>query len=101
MYTVNITTKVDNGFEEDWLEWQKNVHIPGLMDTACFESYRLYQLLEQDDTDGKIFVLQLVANTKENYGIFSNRYEHKFKNDSFLKWGEKCLEFRSLLQNID
>lgn len=101
MYTINITTKVDNDIIADWLKWQKEVHIPALMNTGCFQKFRLQQLLGQDETDGKVFVLQIVASTKESYQIFLDKFENKLKKDSFLKWEEKCFEFRSLLQNID
>ncbi|MEO7315663.1 MAG: DUF4286 family protein [Ginsengibacter sp.] len=101
MYTVNITTKVDNDILADWLKWQKEMHIPTLMETGCFRKYRFHQLLGQDETDGKVFVLQLIANTKESNQTFIDKFENKLKNESFLKWGEKCFEFRSLLQNID
>ncbi len=101
MYTVNITTKVDNEILPDWLKWQKDIHIPTLMGTGCFNLYRFQQLLGQDEADGKVFVLQLVTRTKESYQIFLDKFENKLKNDSFLKWEEKCFEFRSLLQNID
>lgn len=101
MYTVNITTKVDHDILTDWLLWQKDVHIPALMDTGCFEQYRFQQLLSQDDEDGKVFVLQLVTASKESYHTFLENFERDLKNDSFSKWGENCFEFRSLLQNID
>ena len=101
MYTVNITTKVDHDILTDWLLWQKEAHIPALMETGCFQQYRFHHLLGQDDTDGKVFVLQLVIATKENYETFLEKFEKGFKNNTFSKWGEKCLEFRSLLQNID
>lgn len=101
MFTINITTKVDHDILTDWLLWQKKTHIPALMDTGCFQQYRFHQLLGQDDKDGKVFVLQLLTTSKESYTIFSEKFEKELKNDSFSKWGEKCFEFRSLLQNID
>ena len=101
MYTINITTKVDDDILTEWLNWQKDIHIPSLMDTGCFQKYRFHQLLGQDESDGKVFVLQLVAGTKQNHQIFQDKFENILKNESFLKWGERCFEFRSLLQNID
>ena len=101
MYTLNITTKVDPDILADWLKWQKEIHIPALMDTGCFQKYRFHHLLGQDETDGKVYILQLVAGSKESHQNFLDKFENKLKNESFLKWGEKCFEFRSLLQNID
>lgn len=101
MYTINITTMVDHDILADWLLWQRDVHIPALMETKCFQDYRFQQLIGQDEEDGKIFVLQLITASKENYELFQEKFEDDLKNLSFEKWGEKCFEFRSLLQNID
>lgn len=101
MYTLNITTKVDDDIITDWLLWQKEVHIPALMETGCFQQYRFHKLLGQEEEDGKVYVLQLVAVSKDSYQYFREKFENDLKNDSFSKWGEKCFEFRSLLQNID
>ncbi len=101
MYTVNITTKVDHDILTDWLIWQKNDHIPALMDTGCFQQYRFHELIGQDEEDGKVFVLQLVTTSKESYHSFMEEFEMELKNQSVVKWGDKCFEFRSLLQNVD
>lgn len=101
MFTLNITTKVDHDIVVDWLLWQKEVHIPAMMDTKCFQDYRFQQLIGQDDDDGKIFVLQLVTASESDYHFFLEKFENILKNQSLEKWGEKFFEFRSLLQNID
>ncbi len=101
MYTVNITTKVNHDIIDDWLLWQKDEHIPALMDTGCFQEYRFHQLVGQDEEDGKVFVLQLLTTSKESYHSFLEKADKELQNQSIKKWGERCFEFRSLLQNID
>ena len=101
MYTLNITTKVENDIWQDWLTWQKKENIPEIMGTGCFHTYRFHQLIEQDESDGKTFVLQLVAETKEKYLVYVNIFADSFHKSSFNRWGENYFEFQSLLQNID
>ena len=100
MYTLNITTKVDHDIYQAWLAWQKEENIPAIMETGCFRSYQFHQLLEQDESEGKTFVLQLVAETKEKYLSFLNIFADSFQKSNFNTWGENYFEFQSLLQNI-
>ena len=101
MYTLNITSKVENDINEDWLSWQKEEHIPAIMETGCFQSFRFHQLIEQEESEGKTYVLQLVAGSPEKYREFIDIFEESLKVSCFSKWGENYFEFRSLLQNID
>ncbi|MEQ9302638.1 MAG: DUF4286 family protein, partial [Marinoscillum sp.] len=36
MILYNITVNVQEGVQEDWLNWMKAVHIPEVMQTGCF-----------------------------------------------------------------
>ncbi len=36
MFVYNITTKVDNTIEEEWILWQKKIHIPEILSTGFF-----------------------------------------------------------------
>ncbi len=53
MVIYNITTKIDNSIEEEWLQWQHNVFIPDVISTGLFNDHRIFKLLEQDEADGK------------------------------------------------
>jgi hypothetical protein len=56
----NVTIKIETTIQEEWLEWMKNVHIPDVLATECFESYRLTRILGDDDEHGVGFAIQYV-----------------------------------------
>ena len=100
MFIYNITSKVDHTILNEWLQWQKEIHIPEIMATGLFYEHRFYQLLEHDDEEGKTFVTQYLAKTKEDYDKYLQHFAPLLREKSFQKWGDQVIGFRSLLQNV-
>jgi hypothetical protein len=100
MIIYNITFKVDHESVKAWMEWQKQIHIPEMIDTGCFYDHRFYELLEQEEEDGKTFVIQFYARSKSNYDNYLENFAAKLKQKSAEKWNEHVISFRTLLQNV-
>jgi|SRR5690606_975151 len=101
MYTLNITTKVDHSILSQWLAWQKQIHIPAMMATGAFESFRFCELLGHDESEGKTFIIQYSIAALEDYESFLEIHDERLRNKGFEKWGDRFLAFRTLMQNID
>lgn len=100
MFTYNITIKVNHEIVNEWLQWQKEIHIPEIMATGLFTEHRFYQLLEYDDEEGKIFVTQFVVSSKANYNNYLEKFAPQLRKKTLEKWGDKVVSFRTLLQNV-
>ena len=100
MFVYNITTKVDHAVVDEWLHWQKEIHIPEIMATGFFGEYRFYKLLEHDDESGAVFVTQFTAGSLSDYHTYLLKSAPALREKSLAKWGEKAVSFRTLLQNV-
>jgi len=100
MFVYNITTKVDHSIIDEWLSWQKEIHIPEIMATNLFTEYRFYQLLEHDDEGGRNFVIQFFAKDRAEYDTYAIQYAAQLQEKALVKWGDKTVSFRTLLQNV-
>jgi hypothetical protein len=100
MFTYNITTKVDHSVVQEWLQWQKEIHIPEIMSTGFFSEHRFYKLLEHDDESGAVFVTQFIAPSLPDYQNYLLKSAPGIRGKSLAKWGEKAISFRTLLQNV-
>jgi Domain of unknown function (DUF4286) len=100
MFLYNITVKVNHKIEQEWIRWQKEIYIPGVMDTGLFYAHEFYLLLEQNDAEGKTFVTQFFTNSRDNYDWFIQQYAPVFYEDSLKKWGDGFIDFRTLLQSV-
>jgi Domain of unknown function (DUF4286) len=100
MYVYNITTKVENEIVEEWLQWQKEIHIPEILATGFFYEHRFFKLLEQDENEGITFVIQYFAMELSDYKEYINFYAPLLREKAFLKWGNRFISFRTLLKSL-
>ena len=100
MFVYNITVKVENEILEGWVQWQKEIHIPEIIGTGCFYDHRFYELLEHDGADGKTFVIQFYANSKNDYDNYAENFAAQLRRKSTEKWNDHVISFRTLLQNV-
>lgn len=100
MIIYNVTIKVEASIAEDWLKWLQEEHIPDVMKTGCFSSYRVVRLLEVDDTEGPTFATQYNANSKADYNRYIQVYATGLRDKSHHKWGNQFIAFRSVMQEV-
>ena len=49
MLIYNVTSGIDKDIEQEWLAWMKESHIPEVMKTQMFVSYRIYKVLSAEE----------------------------------------------------
>ena len=100
MYTYNITALVNHSILEEWIQWQKEINIPEIIATGSFSGFRFSRLLDHDESEGKTFVIQLFADTKNDYENFIESFDKELRKKAFDKWGNDFVAFRTLLENV-
>jgi len=100
MIIYNSTNKVHPGIESAWLQWQKEEHIPDIMRSGQFTSYKIFRLLEQDDSDGVTYVIQFTAPTQEHYQHYLDAFAPAHRQKAFDKWGDLFIAFRTVMQVV-
>jgi hypothetical protein len=100
MLIYNITTKVDHEILNNWMQWQREIHIPEMIATGCFFDHRFYELLEHEEEDGKTFVIQFFSNTRSDYEKYITEFAPALRKKSSDKWNGHAITFRTLLQNV-
>ena len=100
MFVYNITMKVDNTIEEKWILWQKEIHIPEILSTGFFYDHRFYKLLEQDEDEGKTYIIQYFALEKKDYEEYISQHATVLRDKAFQKWGNQFISFRTLLTTV-
>jgi hypothetical protein len=101
MVIYNITIKVDWSIAEDWLKWMQDIHIPQVLETGCFERHQLVRILQVDETDGPTYAVQYFAITLGKYDDYLLHHAPALRKQVTEKWGEKYLDFRTLMQVVE
>jgi hypothetical protein len=85
---------------EAWLHWMKEVHIPEVMDTKCFEKNQFVRLLETDETEGPTYAVQYFASSREIYEQYIERHSAALRQKAIQLWNEQCISFRSIMETV-
>lgn len=101
MIVYNITVKIDPAIEEPWIKWQQQEHIPDIMASGQFTQWKMFRLLEQDDTEGMTFVIQYFAPSLENYNKYIEEYATALRQKAFDKWGNRFIAFRTIMEVVN
>ena len=100
MFIYNVTTKVSNSVKTDWLAWIHQEHIPEIINTGCFTTATVLQLLETDDSEGPTYAIQYGADSKAMYNQYIEKFSGNMRRKVHEKWGDNIIAFNSLLQVI-
>jgi hypothetical protein len=101
MIIYNVTIKVDASIADAWLQWLLNEHIPDVMHTGCFSSYRVVRLLEVDDSEGPTYAIQYDAGSRADYNRYIQLHATLLRDKSYAKWGDRFIAFRSVMQEVE
>ncbi len=101
MIIYNITIKVEWSVAEEWVQWMREVQIPGVLNTGCFEKYQLARLLQVDETEGPTYAIQYFAPSLSKYDYYLQHYNASFRQQVKDKWGDKYVDFRTLMQVVE
>lgn len=101
MILYNVTIKVHDSIHKEWLQWLKEIHVPDVMQTQCFSSFKILRLLEIDETEGPTYAVQYFAESKALFNLYIEKFAKQMRDNSFTKWGDKFIAFRSVMQIVD
>lgn len=92
--------KVEPAIVEQWISWQKEEHIPDIMATGLFDSFKFFRLLEQDETDGPTYIIQYFTASKEKYNQYIDEHAPNLRKKAAEKWGNRFVGFRTLMELV-
>lgn len=101
MILYNITVNVEEGVQTDWLHWMKQTHIPEVMQTGCFQDYKLLKLLNDDpDATGTTFAVQYFAESVAVLNQYLNNHAPQLRQKHVDRYQNKCVSFRTFLEEV-
>ncbi len=101
MIIYNITIKVEWSIAEEWIQWMQGVYIPNVLSTGCFEKHQFVRLLQVDETEGPTYASQYYASALSKYDHYLQYYAPSLGKQIEDKWGEKYVDFRTLMQVVE
>lgn len=101
MVIYNVTIKPDWSIHDEWLHWMQQEHIPEMLATQLFYTYKMMRLLEVDDSEGPTYAIQYQAHKLEDYHRYVREFASIQREKGTKKWGDKFIAFRSIMQIVN
>jgi hypothetical protein len=97
----NVTVKVSSDSCNNWLKWMHEVHIPEVMASACFKSFRLLHLEGYDDDEGITYAIQYICPSAELFAIYQKDHAPALQKKHQHAFDGKFVAFRTILRIIE
>jgi hypothetical protein len=97
----NVTVKVSCETCDQWLNWMQLIHIPEVMATACFKSFRLLHLEGYDDDEGITYAIQYTCPNQELFDIYQREHAPQLQKKHLEMFEGKFVAFRTILRIIE
>ena len=94
----NVTIIIDERIANEWKEWMLNTHIPDVMSTGFFESYKLSKMLSGESEGGVTYAIQYIANNMDALKNYQAGPALKLQAEHSNRYANKFAAFRSMLE---
>jgi hypothetical protein len=99
MIVYNVTVKVNPEIHDEWLAWMKETHIPDVMATGLFTTYRMMRVIVNED-DGETYSIQYLAESMADVHRYQVNHAPDLQQEHAEKYDGKFVAFRTLLEEI-
>ena len=100
MFIYNVTVGVDKAFEQEWLLWMREIHVPDVMATQMFTGYKIYKVLASEDEGTISYAIQYSARSLDDVDLYLEKFAPSLREDVKKKFGDHQASFRTLLQEV-
>jgi hypothetical protein len=101
MVLYNVTVTIDLQVHEDWVRWMRTVHIPDVMSTGMFLSYRLNKMLGHEHEDAEIYTVQYLADDMSNLIRYQQEFAQALQKAQKDRYDGKYAVFRTVMEVVD
>jgi hypothetical protein len=101
MLLYNVTITVDLEIHEDWLRWMRETHIPDVMSTGMFLSYRMSRLLGHEHQDSEIFTVQYLVRDMAHLRRYQEEFAPALQQETKARYDGKFAVFRTVMEMLD
>jgi Domain of unknown function (DUF4286) len=101
MILYNVTIGIDKEIENEWVIWMKSQHIPDVMNTRIFVGYKFYKVLTHEEDASPSYCVQYFVPSIEEFNEYLNLHAPKLIEEHRLKFKDRHVAFRTLLEEVD
>ncbi|MBL7828875.1 MAG: DUF4286 family protein [Saprospiraceae bacterium] len=101
MILYNVTVTIDLDIHEDWVNWMRVQHIPDVMSTNMFLSYRMSRLINHEHADSEIYTIQYLVKDMAHLLRYNQEFAPELQRQHRARYEGKFVAFRTVMEVVD
>jgi hypothetical protein len=101
MLLYNVTITLDLEVHEDWVRWMRDTHIPDVMSSGMFISYRMSRLLSHEHADSEIYTVQYLVKDRAHLQRYQEEFAPELQRQHRARYEGRFAAFRTVMEVID
>jgi hypothetical protein len=101
MLLYNVTVTIDLDVHDDWVQWMRETHIPDVMATAMFLSYRFNKMVGHEHEDAEIYTIQYLVKDMPHLMRYQEEFAPELQRKHRERYDGKYAVFRTLMEIVD
>ena len=97
MIGYNITYLVARDLLETWRSWLAADRVPAMRETGQVTDHRIFQLLDQDESEGLTYVVQYHLKDLEAFRAFETRFPALRNQPVPEAFFPRCMAFQTVM----
>ena len=101
MIIYNVTINIKKEVEFEWIKWMKEEHIPDIMKTNHFNSWKMFKILVPAGMPDEItYVVRYTTNSKEKYEEYAKNEAPRLQREHVEKYPGKFTASIAILEDV-
>ena len=101
MIIYSVTVRVKSDIAHEWLRWMTEEHIPHMLDTRYFNSYKIFKILvPETEADFVVYRVNYELDTFEKYKEYAQKEAKKLQEEAAVKYHGKFTASREVIEKI-
>jgi len=100
MLLYNVTVTIDLDVHEDWLRWMRDTHIPDVMATGMFHSYRMSRMIGHEHEDSEIYSMQYLVEDMAHLRRYMDTFAPELQRQHQQRYDGKYAAFRTVMEVV-
>lgn len=101
MLLYNVTITIDLDICEEWVKWMREVHIPDVLMTGMFVSYRMSRLIGHEHNDSEIYSIQYLVKDMPHLLRYQEEFAPELQKKHRDRYEGKFAAFRTVMEVVD
>jgi len=101
MILYNVTVKIIQTLETEWLQWMRETHIPDVMNTGLFINHKICKILHEEEDGGVTYAFQYFCKDMDAFNEYQAKHAKALQADHTNRYKDKYVAFRTLMEVIE